>query len=93
MHRDAAETLAILAFSFLLEDDARRDRFLALTGVDPADLRAAVTRAEFQGAVLDYLSGDEDILAAFAAQAGIAPQEVERARAVLVGPRWERDGA
>jgi hypothetical protein len=93
MHRNAAETLAILAFSFLLEDAARRDRFLALTGVDPGDLRAAVTRAEFQGAVLDHLSGDEHMLAAFAAQAGVAPQDVERARAVLIGRRWERDEA
>jgi hypothetical protein len=93
MERNTAETLAILAFSFLLADDARRARFLDLTGVDPDDLRAAIARPEFQAAILDHVSADERILMAFADDAGIAPGDVEEARTALAGRRWERDSA
>lgn len=93
MERSTAETLAILAFSFLLADDTRRARFLDLTGVDPDDLRAAITQPEFQAAILDHVSADERILMAFAADADIDPGDVEAARTALGGHRWERDSA
>jgi hypothetical protein len=93
MDRNAAETLAIMAFSFLLEDDERRRRFLDLTGTNPDDLRTAIIEPAFQGAILDYLGADERILTAFATHADIDPADVERASTALSGRRWERDGA
>jgi hypothetical protein len=93
MDRNTAETLAIMAFSFLMEDDERRRRFLDLTGTDPDQLREAVAQPEFQGAILDYLGTDERILTAFATGADIDPADIERARTALAGRRWERDGA
>ena len=93
MDRNTAETMAIMAFSFLIEDDERRDRFLALTGTQPDQLRAAIGQPSFQGAILDYLGTDERVLTAFAASAAIDPGDIERARTALAGRRWERDGA
>lgn len=93
MDRNTAETLAIMAFSFLMEDDERRRRFLDLTGTHPDQLREAIVRAEFQAAILDYLGTDERILAAFATGADLDPADIERARTTLAGRRWERDGA
>ncbi|MGE0524561.1 MAG: DUF3572 family protein [Variibacter sp.] len=93
MDRNTAETLAIMAFSFLMEDDERRRRFLDLTGTHPDQLREALVRAEFQAAILDYLGTDERILAAFATGADLDPADIERARTTLAGRRWERDGA
>ncbi|MGD9845680.1 MAG: DUF3572 family protein, partial [Variibacter sp.] len=90
---NTAETLAIMAFSFLMEDDERRRRFLDLTGTHPDQLREALVRAEFQAAILDYLGTDERILAAFATGADLDPADIERARTTLAGRRWERDGA
>ena len=45
---------------------------------------------DFLAGVLDYFSGDEALLIAFAKEQDIDPGEIERARAVLGGV-WERD--
>jgi hypothetical protein len=88
-----AEILAVEALAFLAEDAGRLGRFLALTGIDPATIRAAARDPGFLAAVLDHLAGDETLLLAFAQQAGVAPGEVTRARTALGGPDWERESA
>jgi hypothetical protein len=93
MDRNTAETMAIMAFSFLMEDDERRRRFFDFTGIHPDQLREAIVEPQFQGAILDYLGTDERTLTAFAAGAGLDPGDIERARTALAGSRWERDGA
>jgi hypothetical protein len=37
--------------------------------------------------VLDHVAGDERLLIAFAHECGFEPPDIERARAVLAGPR------
>jgi hypothetical protein len=93
MDRNTAETMAIMAFSFLMEDDERRRRFLDLTGTHPDHLREAIVEPQFQGAILDYLGTDERLLTAFAAGADLDPADIERAHTALAGGRWERDSA
>jgi hypothetical protein len=88
--REAAETLAISALAFLAADPEQLDRFLAVTGMGPENIRAAARDPGFLAGVLDHLAAHEALLVAFAQQAGIAPAEVERARAAL-GGGWERD--
>jgi len=61
----AAEALALHALAFLAEDPERLGRFLALTGIGPADLKARAGEPEFLGGVLDHLLGDERLLLAF----------------------------
>ena len=89
--REAAEGLAVQALGYLAAEPERLGRFLALSGLGPETLRAAAGDPRFLAGVLEYVAGDEPLLVAFAAQAGVAPQAVERARALLSGQPWERD--
>ena len=87
----AAETLAIQVLAFLGEDPERLGRFLAVTGIDPAGLRAAAVEPQFLAGLLEYVAGDEALLLNFANHAGLDPAEVARACAALGRGTWERD--
>jgi hypothetical protein len=89
--REAAEALAIQALNFLATEPARLSRFLALSGLDPAAIRAAAAESDFLAGVLAHLGDDESLLVAFAAEAGVTPAEVDRARRQLAGSDWERE--
>ncbi|HLH91769.1 MAG TPA: DUF3572 domain-containing protein [Xanthobacteraceae bacterium] len=89
--REAAEALAIQALNFLATEPARLSRFLGVTGLDPASIRAAAGESGFLAGVLAYLAEDEQMLVAFAAEAGVKPGAVDRARHLLAGGEWERD--
>jgi hypothetical protein len=77
---DAATGLAIAALRFMAAAPEELSRFLALTGIAPEAIRAAAAEPGFLGGVV-----------AFAAHAGIAPEEVEKARIVLAGADWKRE--
>ena len=83
--REAAEALALRALAFLAEDPERLGRFLALTGLGPAELRMRAGDADLLGGVLDHLLEDERLLLAFAAASAFRPEEVVRARRLLPG--------
>ena len=85
--RDAAEAVALQGLSFLLAEQARAARFLRLTGIEPDEMRARVGSVELMLAVLEHLSADESLLLVFAAESGIAPEDIGRAMALLDGPR------
>jgi hypothetical protein len=88
--QDAAEALAIQALTFIAGDGERLGRFLAITGIGPAQIRAAAQEPGFLIGVLDYLAGDERLLAAFTAETGLDPNHVGKALAAL-GGHWERE--
>jgi hypothetical protein len=83
-----AAALAIEALSYLANDPQQMSRFLALTGIDPGAIRAAAREPNFLAGVLDYVCGDERLLTAFATHAGVAPEEIGRARHAI-GGQWE----
>jgi Protein of unknown function (DUF3572) len=87
--RNAAIELAIAALGFIAADHQELSRFLALTGIDPAAIRTAAAEPGFLGGVLAYIAGNERTLLAFAAHAGIVPDEVEKARIAIAGADWE----
>ena len=87
----AAEGLAVSALLYLAEDAERLGRFLAMTGIDPTQIRKAAADRAFLAAVLEHISADERLLLAFAGSAEIAPAAVSRAQILLSGPVWERD--
>jgi hypothetical protein len=91
MNRNAAEILAVEALTFLASDSERLGRFLALTGISPAEIRSVARDPAFLVAVLDHLASDEKLLIAFADQAGRRASEVMQARAVIGGRPWEGD--
>jgi hypothetical protein len=79
-----AET-AIAALGFLAAEETRLERFLALSGLGPHNLRRAAADPGFLAAVLDYIVADERLLVAFAAEQGLDPAAVARARDSLAG--------
>jgi hypothetical protein len=86
-----AEDVAIRALSFLAGDEARLGRFLAATGIGPAEIRAAAREPRFLAGVLDHLADDESAMLAFSQEIGIPPEQIARARDRLSGPPIERD--
>jgi hypothetical protein len=87
----AAEDVAVQALSFLAGEPERLGRFLAVTGLGPAEIRAASAAPGFLAGVLEYLASDESLIVAFAAETGLDPGDVARAHAALGGEPWERE--
>ncbi len=80
-----AADIAIAALGYIAADPERLERFLALSGLGPQNLRISASDPGFLAAVLDYLHVDERLLVAFAAERGGAPEDVVRARDALCG--------
>ena len=68
------ETLALMAVGWLLGDQDRAGRLLALTGMTPDILRAGLGDRTVLAAVLDFLAAHEPDLAAAATALGVEPQ-------------------
>jgi hypothetical protein len=82
---EAAQTIALQGLAFLAEEPGRLQRFVSVTGLDPAELRARADAPDLLAAVLEYLASDESLLLVFAASRGIAPETVVPAIAHLQG--------
>ena len=91
INRKIAENLAIQALGFMASEPERLGAFLAATGIGPEMIRKAAAEPAFLSGVLDYVSADEALLIAVAEHAGITPQDVEHAQAVLSGRPWQRE--
>jgi hypothetical protein len=83
---ETGHDLAVEALTFLAGEEARLERFLAVTGLGPHSLRRAAADPGFLVSVLAYLAGDERLLVAFAAESGRKPDDVMRAFEALGGP-------
>jgi hypothetical protein len=81
--RESAEMLGIQALAFVAEDPDRLLRFLALTGIEANEVRAAAREPGFLAGVLEHMLGDENLLVAFADSAAVDPADIARARAAL----------
>ncbi len=78
--------LAVEALGFLAADETRLERFLAVTGLGPHNLRRAAADPGFLVSVLDYLAADERLIVAFAAEGDRRPEDVMRALEAMRGP-------
>ncbi len=74
------EALALSALGWALAEDARAERFLALTGLTPDTLRAALGERSTLAAVLRFLEAHEPDLIACAAAIGADPLDLPAAR-------------
>ncbi|MBL8669134.1 MAG: DUF3572 domain-containing protein [Alphaproteobacteria bacterium] len=83
--RAQAETLALQALGWLCAEPDRAERFLAMTGLAPGELRASARDAAFLAGVLDHLLADETLLLAFCADTEAEPPGVGAARRHLPG--------
>ncbi len=78
-----AETLALAALGWVLSNDARAERLLALTGLTPADVKARVQERDFLAAVLRFLENHEPDLMACALVLDVTPFRLVAARQEL----------
>jgi Protein of unknown function (DUF3572) len=76
-------TLALGALGWVLGDEGRAGRLLALTGLTPEDLRAGLGEPAVLGAVLEFLCAHEPDLVAAADALGVEPGELAAAREKL----------
>nr|WP_076071998.1 DUF3572 domain-containing protein [Sphingomonas montana] len=83
MNPDGAAALALNALVWTLGEPSRADRLLALTGLDPTDLRTRANDPAVLGAVLGFLESHEPDLIACAEDLGVAPDRLVRANALL----------
>jgi len=72
--------LALGALGWVLGDEDRAGRLLALTGLTADSLRAGLADPAVLGAVLDFLASHERDLVAAAEHLGIEPAELMAAR-------------
>lgn len=70
------QMLALAALAWVLEDSARADRLLSLTGLTPEALRDGLGERPVLAAVLEFIAGHEPDLLAAADALGVAPQDL-----------------
>jgi hypothetical protein len=78
-----SETVALQALAFIVGDSALGPRFLDLTGLDAASLRAHAGERHVLAAALAFLEGHEPSLLAAAAALDIKPAALVAASAQL----------
>jgi hypothetical protein len=78
-----AESLALQALVWILSDQDRAERLIAVTGLDPDDLRARAGEPAVLSAVLGFLENYEPDLIACAESLSAKPEALVRARAVI----------
>ncbi len=74
------QALALGALGWLLSDEDRAGRLLALTGMTPEALREGLGDSAVLGAVLDFLCSHEPDLVAAAEALNVTPAELASAR-------------
>ena len=79
------EALALHALGWILSDGDRAARLLALTGLTPEGLRAAIGDPALLAAVLGFLEAHEPDLIACAEDLGVKPDALVEARRRLGG--------
>ena len=81
--RTAAETLALSALSWLLNDADNQEQFLAASGLDPATLRARASEPDLLLAVVDYVLAHEALASTFCDFVKTSSRELHLARHLL----------
>ena len=79
----SAENIALAAMAWILAEDRRAERLLALTGLSPETLRERIADPAFLAGAIDFLAGHEPDLIACAAALGFPPETLLEARATL----------
>ncbi|MDO6413862.1 DUF3572 domain-containing protein [Sphingomonas sp. BIUV-7] len=74
-----APTIALRALGWILGDADRASRFLALTGLEPENLRARISEPSLHAAVVAFLAGHESDLISCAEALELAPESIQAA--------------
>jgi Protein of unknown function (DUF3572) len=82
-NKDDATALALGATGWILSEDVRASRFLALTGLTPDDLRHRIGSAAVLDAALGFLEEHQGDFIACAQALCVAPEQLIKARHLL----------
>lgn len=74
-----ADIIALQALGWVLQDQDRAERLLALTGLDPRELRSGLEDPAMLASLLGFLANHEPDLIACAEAIGIAPADLAAA--------------
>lgn len=85
--RSDAEIVAINALAYIAGEPELLGRFLALTGLDPADVRRSAAEPGFLVGILDFLMDHESFLIVYATSINCSPERIKAARNALSGYR------
>jgi len=83
---EEVEILALQALGWVLQDGERAQRLLALTGLDPRDLRSGLEDPAMLSSLLGFLANHEPDLVACAEAIGVEPAKLASAAAYLNNP-------
>ena len=70
---EEVEILALQALGWILQDEERAERLLALTGLDPRELRSGLDDSAMLSSLLGFLANHEPDLVACAEAIGVPP--------------------
>lgn len=82
---ESAATLALSGLAYLAGSGDGMERFIAVSGLDPATLRVRADEADFLTSVLDFLLSDDEVLLGFCREESVDAPAVHMARHVLSG--------
>ena len=88
---EAVTDIVLKLMVFLAGDESRLERFLALSGLGPSNLRSRYNEPIFQGFLLDHLFQDDGLTSDFCTDASISAESLTRLRAKLPGGEWHGD--
>ncbi|MEW4468514.1 DUF3572 domain-containing protein [Parasphingorhabdus sp. JC815] len=71
-----AEIIALQALGWVLQDEDRAQRLLALTGLDPRELRSGLEDPVMLSSLLGFLANHEPDLIACAEAIGVTPEKL-----------------
>lgn len=80
------EILALHALGWVLQDEDRAQRLLALTGLDPRELRSGLEDPAMLSSLLGFLANHEPDLIACAESIGVAPEKLAAAAQYMNNP-------
>lgn len=83
--RESAETMALSALGWLAAEEQRWQHYLSATGASAESVAHAAREPELLAAVIDFLLTEDSLVLGFAADAGVKPEAVLRARRLLPG--------
>ena len=81
-----ADIIALRALGWVLQDQDRAERLLALTGLDPRELRSGLEDPTMLASLLGFLANHEPDLVACAEAIGVAPATLAAAANHLNAP-------
>ncbi|WP_425441328.1 DUF3572 domain-containing protein [Salinihabitans flavidus] len=85
MNRESAETLALRALGWLAAQEDLIGVFMGASGASAEDLRVQARDPEFLGAVLDFITMDDNWVVAFCEAEGLDYTAPMAARQMLPG--------